>query len=117
MFELLYSLGFNMNVIVSLLRRIDRKQDEFMATVKESFTDITTKVNKIFGEQATAIQTGKDKIAQLEAALANRNLTDEEASALEEVKAALQKTDDLIPDELPTEPPAEDDEEPAPAPN
>lgn len=78
-----------------------------MATVQEAFTEITTKVNKIFGEQSAAIQIGKDKIAQLEAALANRDLTPEETAALEEVKTALEKTDGLIPDDLPTEPPVE----------
>ncbi len=111
MFELLYNLGFNMNLIVSLLRRIDRKQDDLMATVTEAFSNRAGQANKAFGEISDEIQTLKDKIDQLTAQLQNRELTPEENSALEEVKTALQKLDDVVPDDLPTEPPAETEPE------
>jgi ElaB/YqjD/DUF883 family membrane-anchored ribosome-binding protein len=107
MLELLFNLG----VIVSLLRRIERKLDRHMATVKEAFAELATEANKIFDEVKKTNDTAMAKVAQLEAALANRDMTPEEQSAMEEAKAALQKTDDLIPDELPTEPPADTEPE------
>jgi hypothetical protein len=107
MFELMFKLG----LIVSLLRRLNRKQDNFMATVTEAFAEQAAVANKAFGEIASLIEVTNAKVAQLEAALANRELTGEEAAALEELKTATKKLDDIVPDELPTEPPADTEPE------
>jgi methyl-accepting chemotaxis protein len=98
---------FNLNIIVALLRRIDRKQDELMSTVTEAFSNLAGQANKAFGEISGKISDLSGKIEQLTAALANRELTPEETAALEEVKTAVQKLDDIVPDDLPTEPPVE----------
>lgn len=103
---------FNLNIIVALLRRIDRKQDELMSTVTEAFSNLAGQANKAFGEISGKIEDLTGKITQLTEALSNRDLTAEETAALEEVKTALQKLDDIVPDDLPTEPPVET--EPAP---
>lgn len=102
MFEIFFKLG----LITSLLRRIEWKQDELMATVKEAFAEQAQVANKAFGEIADKISGLDTKVAQLESALANRDLTAEESAALEELKAATKALDDIVPDDLPTEPPA-----------
>ncbi len=75
-----------------------------MATIQESYAALADQANKAFDEISTKISEATDKIAQLEASLANRELTPEEASALEEAKTALQRLDDIVPDPVPAEP-------------
>lgn len=92
-------LVFNLGVIVALLRKLDRKVDAIMATLEEQFTALADQTNKVYGELSTEVTGLKTKVDELLTEIANGPaLSDAAQAKLDEVKANVQKLDDIVPD-------------------
>lgn len=60
--------------------------------------DIQAKLNKVFGEQQTAINALKEKVAALEQASKDADVPEEVVARIAEINALIQTVDDSIPD-------------------
>jgi peptidoglycan hydrolase CwlO-like protein len=81
--------------IKQLLEENNMKVSEFGTTL----TEVQTQLKKVFGEQQSAIDQAKAKIAELEGQLANADAPQEAVDALAALKALVQQVDDQIPDD------------------
>lgn len=86
--------------VLTALNHLSRKVDRIMATQAQIAAELTTlkdQLVKVGNETTTLIQ----KVADLEAAIANGPVTPELQAAFDAVKAQVQAVDDLVPDAAP----------------
>lgn len=83
------------------LEEIEERLNMKLSDLKNDLTGLKAQVEKIFTEQGTRFDTLTAKINELEKQIADAEVPQDVTDALAEVKTALQKLDDTIPDITP----------------